>query len=247
LNLIVKDQKSSHRGIVGVDAAILLIGFVIVAAGFAFVMVNMGFSSSQKSKTVIVSGLSSAGTGLQVSGKVLGAGYVNDARINVTGIPIKIASEGESVDLNKDFTAIKFQGANVKYDNIFRGFLKNPDGSTAIAGQNSIPIQPPSLEIATDEALSLGIIDENPYLGGNSPSLDDYPLETTAFVYWTVNVNGNEVLDSGEHAVIAIVFAEGDRPKSLEKFHVELIPYSGGSLTVERSVPVFINEVVWLG
>ena len=247
MNLIAKGQKSSHRGIVGVDAAILLIAFVIVAAGFAFVMVNMGFSSTQKTKTVIVSGLSSAGTGLQVSGKVMGAGHLNDARINVTGIPIKIAFEGQSVDLDKDFTAIKFQGANVKYDNIFRGFLKNLDGSTAIAGQNSIPIQPPSLEIATDEALSLPLIDKNPYLGKFTPSLDDYPSVTSAFVYFTVNVNGNEVLDSGEHAVIAIVFAEEDRPRSLEKIHVELIPYSGATLIVERTIPVFNNEVVWIG
>jgi len=218
----------------------------MVAAALAFVVLNMGFSSTQKSKTVIVSGLSSAGTGLQVSGKVLGAGHVNDARINVTGIPIKIASEG-AVDLDKDFTAIKFQGANVKYDNIFRGFLTNLDGSTAIAGENEVPIKQPSLEIATDDALDNGLIDKNPYFGEFTPTLDDFPSVTTAFIYFTVNVNGNQVLDSGEHAVIAIVFAEEDRPKSLEKFNVELIPYSGGSLIVERNIPVFNNEVVWLG
>ena len=221
------------------DAAILLIAFVIVAAGFAFVMVNMGFSSTQKTKTVIVSGLSSAGTGLQVSGKVMGAGHISDAKVNVTGIPIKIASSGNPVDLDPAFTAIKFQGPNVKYDNIYVGTI-NPGVPGEGVGR------PPSLEEATSVALIFSWIDKNPYIGGDI-GVDDFPAETVAFVYWSVNENDNNVLDEGEHAVLAIVFAEEDRPKSRDKIHVELIPASGGSLTVERTIPLFNNEVVWIG
>ncbi len=168
MNLITKGQKSSHQGIVGVDAAILLIAFVIVAATFAFVMVNMGFSSTQKSKTVIVSGLSSAGTGLQVSGNVIGSGHVSDARINVTGIPIKVASSQNAVDLDVLFTAIKFQNNKVKYDDIYRGTI------------NSLAIT--SLEQATNIALIFSWIDKNPYIGGDV-GVDDFPSETVAFVY----------------------------------------------------------------
>jgi len=222
-----------------VDAAILLIAFVIVAAGFAFVMVNMGFSSTQKTKTVIVSGLSSAGTGLQVSGKVMGAGHISDAKVNVTGIPIKIASSGNPVDLDPAFTAIKFQGAKVKYDNIYVGTI-NPGVPGEGIGK------PPSLEVATNIALNFGWIDLNPYIGGDV-GVDDFPSKTVAFVYWSVNENDDDVLDSTEQAVLAIVFAEEDRPKSRDKIHVELIPASGGSLTVERTIPLFNNEVVWIG
>lgn len=239
MNLIAKGQKSSHRGIVGVDAAILLIAFVIVAAGFAFVMVNMGFSSTQKTKTVIVSGLSSAGTGLQVSGKVMGAGHISDAKVNVTGIPIKIASSGNPVDLDPAFTAIKFQGAKVKYDNIYVGTI-NPGVPGEAIGK------PPSLEEATSVAEVFFWIDKNPYKGEDI-GVDDFPSETVAFVYWSVNENDNDVLDEGEYAVIAIVFAEEDRPKSRDKIYVELIPASGGSLTVERTIPLFNSELVWIG
>lgn len=239
MNLIAKGQKSSHRGIVGVDAAILLIAFVIVAAGFAFVMVNMGFSSTQKTKTVIVSGLSSAGTGLQVSGKVMGAGHISDAKVNVTGIPIKIASSGNPVDLDPAFTAIKFQGAKVKYDNIYVGTI-NP----GVPGEGIGKL--PSLEEATNIAEFFSWIDKNPYKGGDF-GVDDFPSKTVAFVYWSVNENDNNVLDEGEHAVLAIVFAEEDRPKSRDKIYVELIPASGGSLTVERTIPLFNSELVWIG
>jgi len=209
-----------------VDAAILLIAFVIVAAGFAFVMVNMGFSTAQKSKTVVFSGLSNAGKGLQVSGNVIGAGHVSDARINVTGIPIKIASN-DAVDLAETFTAIKFQNNKVKYDDIYRGTI------------NSLAIT--SLEQATNLALFFAYIDRDPYID------NAYPSETSAFIYFSVNENNNDVLDPGEHAVVAIVFSEEDRPEPHEKIRVEVIVGTGSALTVERTIPVFNTDVVRLG
>jgi len=104
----------------------------------------------------------------------------------------------------------------------------------------------PSLAEATNIALTFGWINVNPYIGGDI-GVDDFPTETIAFVYWSVNENDNNVLDEGEHAVLAIVFAEEDRPKSRDKIHVELIPASGGSLTVERTIPLFNSELVWIG
>ena len=216
------------------DAAILLIAFVIVAGGFAFVMVNMGFSSSQKSKTVIVSGLSSAGTGLQVSGNVIGSGHVSDARINVTGIPIKVASSQNSVDLDVLFTAIKYQGNNVKYDNIYSGTINPGTPSEAFN-------QPDSLELGTFAARFFAYIDRNPYVD------NDWPSKTTAFVYWTINDNDNNVLDPNEHAVVGIVFSEEDRPQPHEKIRVEVIVATGSALIVERTIPVFNTDIVRLG
>ena len=216
------------------DAAIILIGFVIVAAVFAFVMVNVGFSSAQKSKTVVFSGLSNAGKGLQVSGNVIGSGHVSDARINVTGIPIKVASSQNPIDLDVLFTAIKYQGNNVKYDNIFIGTI-NPTTPSEFFNQ------PDSLELGTLAAQFFGYINRNPYID------NDWPSKTSAFVYWTINDNDNNVLDPNEHAVVAIVFSEEDRPEPHEKIRVEIIVGIGSALIVERTIPVFNTEIVRLG
>jgi len=110
-----------------------------------------------------------------------------------------------------------------------------------------------SLETATAEALILGYISEDPFDGGCSacdpsePTLDDWPRETTAFIYWTVSANTNDILESGEHANLVVVFAASDRPEHLDKIRVELILAGGASLTVERAVPLIFNEVVDLG
>ncbi|MFZ8790675.1 MAG: archaellin/type IV pilin N-terminal domain-containing protein [Thermosphaera aggregans] len=42
----------AKKGIVGIEAAIVLIAFVIVATALAFVVMNMGMYTIQKSKEV---------------------------------------------------------------------------------------------------------------------------------------------------------------------------------------------------
>jgi len=44
----LKRIKDDRKGVVGIESAIVLIAFVIVAAALAFVVLNMGFSTTQK-------------------------------------------------------------------------------------------------------------------------------------------------------------------------------------------------------
>jgi len=50
-------EMPTKKGIVGIEAAIVLIAFVIVAAALAFVVINMGMYTTQKSKEVMQQGL----------------------------------------------------------------------------------------------------------------------------------------------------------------------------------------------
>ena len=58
MNLIRKGHGHAHRGVIGVESAIVMIAFVIVAAALAFVVLNMGFATTQKAKTTTISALS---------------------------------------------------------------------------------------------------------------------------------------------------------------------------------------------
>ena len=69
MNLIRKGHRQSHRGVIGIESAIVMIAFVIVAAALAFVVLNMGFSTTQKAKTTIISSLGEASSSLEVAGK----------------------------------------------------------------------------------------------------------------------------------------------------------------------------------
>ncbi len=89
------------KGIVGIEAAIVLIAFVIVAAALAFVVLNMGMYTTQRSKDVMQQGLNEATSALEVDGSVLG--YVSSG-VNVTAIyiPLKISPGQQAVDFSHD-------------------------------------------------------------------------------------------------------------------------------------------------
>ena len=238
MNLIQKGHRHTHRGIIGVESAIVLIAFVIVAAALAFVVLNMGFTTAQKAKTTIVSTLAEAGSSLEIEGKAIGSSYQPGggvaSSLNATSFPIKIAGSGDSVNLSPGITAIKYLSNKITYDNIYNGTL-NPNTYS-------------KLEDAVNQADAINLFaGQSPYQGGTDPDSNDWPLTTTAFIYWTVARNTNNILEAGEHANLAIVFASGDRPQELDTIRVEIIPPSGASLTITRQIPNITTAVVDLG
>ena len=60
-----------NKGLTGIETAIILIAIVLVAAAFAFIVLNMGFSATQKAGEVITKGTKAASSSLEVAGTVL--------------------------------------------------------------------------------------------------------------------------------------------------------------------------------
>lgn len=232
-----KGTRQSHRGVIGVESAIVMIAFVIVAAALAFVVLNMGFTTSQKAKTSIISSLGEASSSMQVSGKVTGSGYPTLAVLNTTSFPIKIASGGNHIDLNALTTAIKYVGNNVSYDDIYVGTLDGEFKSLITAVAQAVT----DVSVGNEQ---FGDIDSDPYTAnvGAGP-----PTVTRAFIYFSQEINSNDILEQGEQAVLAVVYNAADRPAHLDKIKIEIITPTGASLTVERQVPTISNSVVDLG
>jgi len=188
----------------------------------------MGFATSQKAKTAIVATLSEAGSSLQVSGKVFAFADTIAPDIKIIGVPIKLASGGESVNLDPQFTAVKFISNSVTYDDIYNGTVAGIIDSLfngMVAGTTG----PPPL-----------LCSSNPITGAD-------PNPTCSFIYWTVNINNNSILDQGEHAVLVVAFNTPDKPTPLDKIKIELIPPSGATMTVERQIPNISSTYVDLG
>ncbi len=234
-----KGTRHSHRGVIGVESAIVMIAFVIVAAALAFVVLNMGFSTSQKAKTTIIAGLEESGSSMQLAGKVTAVGCTTSAGgcatapvLNATAYPIKVTSGGESVDLGAATTAVKYLSNSVEFDDIYAGPI-----TAAEYRSLSLAFTQATAESGTAfDAFNLA-----------HPATGNSPSSTSAFVYWSVRSNTNAILDQGEHAVLALGYKASERPASLDSIRVEIIPASGASLSVERQVPVITTAVVDLG
>ena len=221
---------TSHRGVSGLEAAVITIVIVIVAAALAFVVLNMGFSTTQKAKTTIVSSLSEASSSLEVAGKVIAIGDTTLSNLRVVSIPIKVASGGDSVNLQNTTASIKYMSNSREYDNIYSAALTSAtyaNVTTAFTAANS----------------QLAHFDN----GNPVTSASAAPDNTKAIIYWSVRTNTNAILDQGEHANVAIAYRIEDKPAALDKVKIEIIVPTGAALTVERQVPSITTSVVDLG
>ncbi len=242
MNLIQKGHRHTHRGIIGIESAIVLIAFVIVAAALAFVVLNMGFATTQKAKTTIISSLSEASSSLEVSGKVTAISDVNAdvsaGQVNATSVPIKVTSGGSSINLDNSTVTIKYLSNTVEFDNILVATLTDATyGNLSQAFQSAhnnagiwqFPHQQP---FQVNQAVNASI-----------------NTNTAAIIYWTVSAQSppNSILEKGEHAVIGIAYAAADAPSGLDKIRAEVLLSSGATLTIERNIPNLTTSIVDLG
>lgn len=230
-------MRRGKRAMVGIEAAIVLIAFVIVAAALAFVVLNMGFFTTQRSSIVIRSGLGEASTALEVDGSVLAYSQYGE-RVNYTVIPIKVSPGRHFVDLHPSRASILYWSTEagsyadiyVAYGYVIKNattgryelFVYKPDGSAWISAADigtaiNLTAIWSQLVTAIDEAIYAVII----WIDSNQ----DYTKQDTN-------------LEIGEKAIIMIVYEDPDvQPTVYQAVKVEVKPPEGATLTVERTMP----------
>jgi archaeal flagellin FlaB len=93
-------------GFTGLEAAIVLIAFVVVAAVFSYVVLGAGFFTTQKSQEVVHTGVQQASSTLQIMGDVYGIQDATDGQgcpdgIDYINFTVSLAPGGTPVDMNK--------------------------------------------------------------------------------------------------------------------------------------------------
>jgi len=90
--------KNNQRGITGLETAIVLIAFVMVASVFAYVVLSAGLFSSQKAKEAVYQGMGQTSGSVALKGNVYARmvnGYVTQVYI-----PIAPVSGGNPTDFS---------------------------------------------------------------------------------------------------------------------------------------------------
>jgi len=102
---LVLDQ----RGITGLETAIVLIAFVVVASVFAFAVLSTGLLSSEKSKEVVLGGLEETSATLTLRGSVIATKNTGDDSVdNVKFTLTSAAQAAEAVDLSPAGTVVTY-------------------------------------------------------------------------------------------------------------------------------------------
>ena len=120
MNGLLRCIRKNKRAIVGIEAAIVLIAFVVIAAAMAYVVINMGFYSAQQAKSTIDKGIGEATSALTLDGFLVGRTNTT-AVLSWIAIPVKLAVGQSEVDMAGNTVVVAVLGTNFSLSNIYSG------------------------------------------------------------------------------------------------------------------------------
>jgi len=97
LKRLAKTMRRDERGITGLETAIILIAFVVVASVFAYTVLSAGIFSSQKGQEAVYTGLQTARSTLALKGDVVAES--DGSAVQTLIICVANALNGASIDL----------------------------------------------------------------------------------------------------------------------------------------------------
>ena len=94
---LIRAIRNDERGITGLETAIILIAFVVVASVFAFVVLSTGVFSAERAKETVHAGLSEARGSMAIRGSMIANGATSSVVTLVFVVTNAVA--GEPIDL----------------------------------------------------------------------------------------------------------------------------------------------------
>ncbi|MDH7593615.1 MAG: flagellin [Methanomicrobiales archaeon] len=94
----------------GLEAAIVLIAFVVVAAVFSYVVLGAGFFTTQKSQEVVHTGVSQASSSIELIGNVYAHGDTGNGELDYLQFTVGTTAGGTGVDVTKMVITYKDEG-----------------------------------------------------------------------------------------------------------------------------------------
>jgi flagellin FlaB len=124
----MNDARRRRKALTGLETAIILIAFVVVAAAFAFAVLNMGFFTTQKSSEVMQAGLEETLSSVEIAGSVIARS--SGGQISNITIYVKSAVGKNPVDMRSGVLVISYRDPYNFVPNIY---IAN-DTSTPVTG-----------------------------------------------------------------------------------------------------------------
>ncbi len=211
-----KDFGKDEKAFTGLEAAIVLTAFVVVAAVFSYVVLGAGFFTSEKSKEVIHTGMDQATSSVELAGDVIGHSNAGKTLLTNVTVYLQLTAGNNPIDLSKLTVAYAD-----KY--VYLGSLTHSDNTTYDSDYRN-----------TDNVTSAGqwdfafVADKTGSYGDNNTMLDS---GETARVHISLpaeagNGNGGVAVNNW--------------------FQIEMKPASGASLSMEKTIPGAVDTIMVL-
>lgn len=125
-------SRKNDNAFTGLEAAIVLIAFVVVAAVFSYVVLGAGFFTTQKSQQVVQTSMQQASSSLEVVGNVYGMGN-SSANIGYLQFTVGNTAGGTALDVSK--MVVSYQDATTRWANLTFNATNQTTGDTVKSKQ----------------------------------------------------------------------------------------------------------------
>ena len=269
----VKSAWMDQRGITGLETAIVLIAFVVVAAVFAFTVISTGLFSSEKAAQTAQSGLGEASTTLLPKGGVIAEG--NQGNDALARVRFKVANSGaQAVGLAPANTLISYTDTG-NLVTLVNSATSNGVGETSpwwysewklgtgnsldqgevveftvglfTASDSTADVNEGATYAAGD--VTLTVTDGSQFATSTTIYIGQEQLNVTAIVGndLTVTRGFNSTTDAS-HADLSDIYTVSSRLNTdlgvNVPFKIELIPPEGAPFTLTRTSPVEIQTIM---
>ncbi|MFC1902337.1 archaellin/type IV pilin N-terminal domain-containing protein [Chloroflexota bacterium] len=203
-----------QRGITGLETAIILIAFVVVAAVFAYTVLSAGLFSTQKSQEAIYAGLTEASSTLELKGAVIATAETEGASGTIKQVTFTVSNVlgGEAID----FTAPSENSSDT--------------GTAATGSSNKVVIK------YVDEYQTVNDLYWTVTKLGSADS-DDL-LETNE--KFQVTIGDSTGTDGGN--LIQALTTQDLGPN--EKFSVIILTPAGAVMEIQRTTPAYFDAIM---
>ena len=238
LQKLIREQS----GITGLETAIVLIAFVVVAAVFAFTVLTTGLFTSEKAKETTLAGVASVSSTLSVRGSVTAIGgpvtgttnscvpaacqFVDHIRVNLA------TTGGEEATFQAANIMLTYQdSSNVELMSFF-----DPSGP---GDPNYINPNDADADIRTCRSgVGVGGL---PPIGGGGPK--------SWCIKWNLSsgTNPDEIIKPGEIVELYIFLSNLPATARLgtkQQFRIEVILQGGGVIKLDRTTPAAIQGIM---
>lgn len=229
-------RGESQRGITGLETSIVLIAFVVVASVFAFTVLSAGVFSSEAAKQTIFAGLKETRSRLRQNGSVFAfSGYETTTPAvykivfivsnSLAGEPLDLTPPytADETGLDPDFDADAVPATIISYADENQRMGDVPWTVSFIGNNNGDLL----MEDGEKAEITVWLMDRVTSVLDTDPSSIQYMDDST--------VNGGGV---GGITATDVLIGKSTR------FVIELTPQFGAALTIQRSVPPGLRQVM---
>jgi len=237
---LIEAFLQQKRGIIGLEAAIVLIAFVIIAAAFSFMVVNQGLYATERGKTVIQEGLKQASTPLTIDGTTFMRTTPSGTTVDLIVIPVK-AFGVKYVPAGRNQTVVVLRVGERAWANAYLGVLYIGQSDGSVYNATSKTYDPTGKEFdafvgyqlasQTMDGIPCDIYVNETYSIGHSKGL------VTGVVLAIANSNGDEALDTGEKGFLIVALAPSAVASARTQINIEIRLETSATLSIEVSVP----------